>query len=125
MNGPIVQGNGEDGRYEAFNSDAFLGRSAPTTTADGLMSAELAIHGLHCAACAWLIENAAARTTGWAMARVKMVDHTIQVLFDPRHVRLSQIARLLSRLGYEITPLTADNQDQFRQENRRPVLECG
>ena len=123
IDGSVVPATKENARYEAFSNDAYLGRSAPVVTADGLMSAELAIHGLHCAACAWLIENAASRTIGWTMARVKMVDHTIRVLFDPKLVQLSQIARLLGRLGYEITPLTSGLQDQSQRQNRTLLVQ--
>lgn len=120
--GSIASKPQEDSRYEVFNSDAFLGVSAPTAGADGLMTAELAIDGLHCAACVWLIENAAARTIGWTMARVKMVDHTIRILFDPKQVKLSQIAKLLARLGYQLTPLTGRSEDHTERENRRMLV---
>ncbi len=113
----------QDSRYEAFNNDAFLGRSAPTVAADGLMSAEFAVHGLHCAACAWLIENAATRTAGWSMARVKLANHTIRIMFDPQLVRLSQIARLLGNLGYELAPLTSEPEAHTERESRRMLVQ--
>lgn len=106
-------------RYEMFDRDEFLGPSEPKPTADGLMETELAIHGLHCAACAWLIENAAQQTSGWRHARVKMSDHSVQILFDPQQIKLSRIARLLDRLGYELAPLTDQRDDHFQTENRR------
>ncbi len=109
----------QDSRYDAFDNNAFLGRSAPAIQTDGMMSAELAIQGLHCAACVWLIENASSRTVGWTLARVRMVDHTIRVLFDPNLVRLSQIARLLGRLGYELVPLTEQPDAHTHRESRR------
>ncbi len=110
---------GEKSRYDAFDSDAFLGLSTPQVLIDGSQSCRLAVHGLHCAACAWLIENAAARTEGWRLARVRMSDHTMHVVFDPQRVKLSQLARLLDRLGYTVVPLTKNPQDQFQRENRR------
>jgi P-type Cu2+ transporter len=115
--------SGEKSRYDAFDSEAFLGASAPKSQPDGTAVAELAVAGLHCAACAWLIENAAARTPGWTVARVKMSDHTVKLRFDPATIPLSQIARLMDRLGYGLTPLSERRGDHFRIENRRLLMQ--
>ncbi len=109
----------DDSRYQAFDNDAYLGLSAPTAQANGLQATELAIHGLHCGACAWLIENAASRTAGWKAARVKMNSHTVSLIFDPKLIKLSQIARLTGRLGYELTPITSRPDRHVELENRR------
>lgn len=106
-------------RFSPFDDDVFLGRSKPTENADGTFSTDLAIGGLHCAACVWLIENAAARTPGWISARVKMSDHTIRLRFDRAKTKLSEIARLIGKLGYELAPLNTQREDRFRAENRR------
>ncbi|TWU47350.1 putative copper-importing P-type ATPase A [Rubripirellula tenax] len=120
---PAGPAGGEKSRYDAFDSDAFLGDSAPRLQSDGMATAEFAVHGLHCAACAWLIENAAARTSGWQSARVQMSDHTLRVMFDPSRIVLSQIARLMDRLGYELAPLAGKRHDHFRIENRRLLMQ--
>ncbi|TWT75199.1 heavy metal translocating P-type ATPase [Allorhodopirellula solitaria] len=112
----------ESSRYERFDSEEFLGPSTPRPQEDGLMCSELAVHGLHCAACAWLIENAAQRTPGWRAARVKMSDHTLRVVYDPQSTALSQIARLLDRLGYEVAPISAERDTHFQSENRRHLM---
>ncbi len=109
-------------RYERFDSDEFLGPSTPRSTDDGLLCSELAVHGLHCAACAWLIENAAQRTPGWSAARVKMSDHTLRVVFDPTLTTLGQIARILAHLGYELAPISLDGNIHFQNENRRHLI---
>jgi Cu2+-exporting ATPase len=105
--------------YESFDDEAFLGASAPRQLEDGCWSTELSVSGLHCAACAWLIENVAARTPGWKLGRIKLNRHTLQVVFDPRTVKLSEIARLVARLGYGLMPLSDRAEDQFHLENRR------
>jgi Cu2+-exporting ATPase len=115
--------NADQSRYSVFDSESFLGPSQPQSTADGLLTTELAVHGLHCAACAWLIESAAARTPGFRRARVKMSDHSIRIHFDPARIKLSQIAHLLGRLGYELAPLPEQRDDHFRAENRRLLVQ--
>ncbi len=106
-------------RYDQFDQPEFLGPSTPVQLGDGTCRTEFAIHGLHCGACAWLIENAAAREPGLLSARVKMSDHTIRFIFDPAITQLSHIARLLDRLGYGLAPIDPNRDDQFQRENRR------
>ncbi|EMI58373.1 heavy metal translocating P-type ATPase, partial [Rhodopirellula sallentina] len=113
----------QSSRYDVFDNEEFLGPSKPKLQDDGLLSTELAVHGLHCAACAWLIENAALRTPGWNVARVKMSDHTMRIVFDPTATTLSSIARLLDRLGYELAPISTERDQHFQNENRRHLIQ--
>lgn len=106
-------------RYDCFDDNQYLGASAPRALDDGNLTCELSVSGLHCAACAWLIENVATRTAGWRLARVKLNRHTAQIVFDPRQIKLSEIARLIGRLGYSLSPLTTEPVDRFREENRK------
>ncbi len=106
-------------RYDQFDQPEFLGPSTPVQMGDGTCRTEFAIHGLHCGACAWLIENAAAREPGLLSARVKMSDHTIGLVFDPTQIQLSHVARLLDRLGYGLAPIDPHRDDQFQRESRR------
>ncbi|MFG0266456.1 MAG: heavy metal translocating P-type ATPase [Rhodopirellula sp. JB055] len=110
-------------RYTVFDRADYLGASQPIEQPDGTMMCELAVHGLHCAACAWLIENVATRTPGWLDARVKMSEHTMRVVFDPKRISLSRIAQPLDRLGYELSPLPEIREDHFRQENHRLLIQ--
>ena len=113
----------DSSRYDAFDDDQYLGASAPRPAADGSLSTELSISGLHCAACAWLIENVAGRTRGWTLARVKLNRHTVQIVFEPQQIKLSEIAHLIGKLGYTLSPLTTEPVDRFRQENRRLLMQ--
>lgn len=110
-------------RFEQFDQSDFLGPSTPVVQANGLCTAELAVQNLHCAACAWLIESVAAETPGWHAARVKMSDHTLRVAFDPEKVKLSGIAALLSRLGYDLTPLDRSAEKHIEEEHRRLLIQ--
>ena len=103
---------------EIFDCPELLGLSVPRELGDGLMECELALQGLHCGACAWLIENAANRTPGWVSARVKMSNHTLTVVYEPKRLSLTEIARRLARLGYSPLPLMESQEDPTRHENR-------
>ncbi|MFK8111621.1 MAG: heavy metal translocating P-type ATPase [Rubripirellula sp.] len=110
-------------KYEQFDSKAFLGESFPQQTPEGLSVSTLAIHGLHCGACVWLLENAAQRVAGLSFVRVKMSDHSVRVIFNPTLIRLSEIAQLFDRLGYELAPMPAQGEDHSRRESRRLLVQ--
>lgn len=110
---------GSGQRYEQFDVPEYLGPSVPVVQSDGTCTTEFAIHGLHCGACAWLIENAASVEPGWLSARVKMSDHTIRLIYDPQRVKLSRIARLLDQLGYGLAPIDPNRNDQVQLVSRR------
>lgn len=110
-------------RYIQFDEPAFLGKSVPRVHPDGTCSVELAVSGLHCAACAWLIENVTASTPGWLSARVRMSDHSIRLLFDPQRTKLSEIAQLMGRMGYQLTPLDRSRDKHIQQESKRLLVQ--
>ena len=109
----------DQSRFEHFDNEEFLGMSAPKKIEGDLLETRLAIHGLHCGACVWLIENIAARTSGWKIARVNLSNHSITIVFDPAVVSLSNIARTIAQVGYEISPIVADGDAELRSRNRQ------
>jgi P-type Cu2+ transporter len=119
----VARPAGQLQRFEQFDSPDFLGASAPKHHDDGYCSTELAVHGLHCGACAWLIENATLHEEGIVSARVKMSEHTLRLVFDPARTSLSAIAGLLDRLGYQLAPFDAGRRNHIRVENRRRLVQ--
>lgn len=112
------------GRYAELDDPTLLGRSAPQPAGGELLVCRLAIGGLHCGACAWLIERSARQVTGWHSARVRMNDHTVDIVFHPQQTRLSEIADRLGQLGYRLAPLTgADGHERAAAENRRLLVQ--
>ncbi len=95
--------------YDDLDDPRLLGHSAPlameSSTGEPLLKSTLAVSGLHCAACVWLIERTPERIEGWHSAQVSMRRRTAEIVFDPSKTRLSEIARYLHRIGYEVGPL--------------------
>lgn len=118
-----AQSAGQQSHYEQFDSVDFLGHSAPRQLADGNLTAELGVQGLHCAACSWLIERALSAQGGIHVCRVKMSDHTVRLVFDPQSTSLSEVARLLDRLGYRLLPLDRSREKHLKEENRRLLMQ--
>lgn len=111
------------GRYSQFDDLAFLGLSAPVALESGLNEVTLAVQGLHCAACSWLIENALGAQSGVASTRVRMNRHTLQVIYDPKQLQVSELAEFVGNLGYQLSPLRNDGEDQAEQDSRRLLIQ--
>lgn len=124
----LAPGSGEavlaGDRYAELDDFSLLGVSAPRDAGGGLVVCRLAVSGLHCGACAWLIERAAKLEPGWHSARVRMNDHSADIVFDPRRVQLSRIGARLGQLGYRISPLVVGERGERESaENRRLLVQ--
>lgn len=86
----------------------------------------LALEGIHCAACVWLLEKLPVMAAGVTSARVNWSRQTIELDWRPGDVALSQIARRIYDLGYTPFPVHASTTSRLRQEeNRRQLVRLG
>lgn len=87
---------------------------------DGMCSVRLAVDGLHCAACSWLIERMQPTIPGLKSAQVRMSDHTIELIYDPIRTQPLNVSRRLATLGYSLSPWTVDSENDqgFLQRQR-------
>ncbi len=82
--------------------------------------------GMHCAACAWLIQNALLKIPGIRSADANAITGRIDVAWHPDKVQLSAICRRLAELGYRpyLSVNEAYERDQ-RKERNRLLLKLG
>lgn len=114
-----------DAGLESFDSPAFA-EAYITRHADGLASTDLALEGVTCAACVWLIEKLPQLAPGVIEARLSLRQATVRVTWDPNRLPLSKVARALSRIGYRPHPARgADVNDLHRRESRRRLIHLG
>ena len=110
--------------FRSFDSLEFLGESAPKACGEGIVRSKLTIQGLHCAACSWLIEQALTREAGVLSARVRINKHSLEIVFDPSVCNLSQVAKLLNSLGYQLVPWRKDSlETAVAKENRQLLIQ--
>ena len=86
----------------------------------------LATDGMHCAACAWLIDRALSREPGVGEVSANAVTGRIRLVWNPARNRLSAILARLQSLGYR--PYLAGSLDTERARRReyyRWVLRLG
>ncbi|MBM3589943.1 MAG: heavy metal translocating P-type ATPase [Alphaproteobacteria bacterium] len=77
---------------------------------------DLMIHGLHCGACVWLIENLLKKQNHIKQARVNLTQKTIQICWQGTIEDVHKIIKLVLDLGYKLFPIDLETIREF--ENR-------
>ncbi|MDX1692996.1 MAG: heavy metal translocating P-type ATPase [Ketobacteraceae bacterium] len=86
----------------------------------------LMVSGITCAACVWLIEHQLQRTPGMISARVNLSTHRAEVAWDNTRLKLSDVLRVISKVGYKAEPYTPHTQeDVITRENRQALARIG
>jgi Cu2+-exporting ATPase len=87
-----------------------------------LRDIHLLVDGIHCAACVWLIERGLKREKGVIAAEVNLSGKRVHLRWDNRKVRLSELIRALSRIGYSATPYDRDSAEGVIRKANRAML---
>ncbi|MBB3142935.1 heavy metal translocating P-type ATPase [Halomonas organivorans] len=89
---------------------------------DGGVHATLAVDGITCAACAWLIEHRLNALEGVTASAVNLAHHRVRVHWDPECVAFSRVLAELAAIGYPAQPFEPDAaQSRLQREERRQV----
>ena len=111
-------------RFEDFDADSFRERYCHTTS-DGLSTVELALGGVHCAACVWLVEKTSHIVPGVIETHLNLRRGLVRIVWDDSVVALSAIARQLGSFGYVPRAMSAHAvQSMRRDEDRRFLIRC-
>ena len=117
--------NSQDDVYEEFDHESFLEKYSGETK-NSLRTGKLAIQGIHCAACIWLIEKLPAIVPGVVEARVNWAKKNLHITWDQQQAPLSLIARTLAQLGYPPVPFQeCEREQRFRLDNRKHLARIG
>ena len=115
----------EDARFEAWDlpevqADYVLLQS------DGQASVLLAVQGITCAACTWLIEKHLSAVPGIAQVRVNGTTHRAEIKWHAGQIKLSDILRALAAIGYRCTPINEQSDmPEARDQMRKMLLRMG
>jgi Cu2+-exporting ATPase len=93
--------------------EGFIGGEAPAwlaaavsdaeSRARGLCELDVAVNGMHCAACAWVVDKAAKRA-GAAEAPASVARGRATIRWTPGELDLEKLSAPLSALGYQLAP---------------------
>ncbi len=112
------------GTFASFDTDAFL--ALYTNRVETNRQIEFILEGVSCGACIWLIEKLPEVLPGVLEARLNLRAASVRVTWDANRVKLSAIAKLLARFGYQPHPAKGlDKQALVRQQERRMLIDIG
>ncbi len=91
-----------------------------------LLEATLAIEGMHCAACAWLIERHLGSMPGVLTVQVNLASQRARIVWNPEVTQLSRLFQAIHALGYRARPFLPDREEErMREEQRRALRRLG
>ncbi len=89
---------------------------------DGSCEVSVAIEGVRCAACSWLIGNVLERLAGVSEVTVRPTDGRAQIRYQPSRCTLSSLLEAIDRLGYRPRPVDYLHEEPRRDGERRAAL---
>jgi Cu2+-exporting ATPase len=89
---------------------------------DELWDSHVVIEGMHCAACAFTVEEALLSVPGVRSAEVNAATHRAKVLWSEAQVKPSQWMAAIARAGYGALPAADNTLRQARQAETRRAL---
>ncbi len=116
----LIQSSGLDRYYDLrpdrgvpvpeLRSDAFawLEEVEQTQGADGFLRLRLAIQGVHCAACVWLLQELFDRSPGGIQLRINPGQGKVDIVWDPEAGDLRDYFTKANEFGYRFAPDTAE-----------------
>ena len=109
--------------WTVFDREAALRTYTHLAPTDGCRSVSLQLDGLHCAACAWLIENSLRQLPGLVEIHVDATAARAELRFDPQQVPLSRVLARVHELGFAPTPLSFSTASSDDGAERRVALQ--
>ncbi len=108
--------------YSLYDNPGVLEEFTRSDDADNVSESRLSIGGLHCAACAWLIENHLQRLPGVESVSVHLQNAVATVRWHLAEARMSDIMTAVHELGYQALPYSPANRDRQLQDELDGLL---
>jgi Cu2+-exporting ATPase len=107
--------------WRAYDQDTLLTQLTQLEH-DGTRSTTLALDGIGCAACGWLIDRMLKREDGVCTVNMNVATARLRVRWQPSTLPFSQLLQQLARLGYRPHPLDPLAVDKHLQDEKRSAL---
>ena len=108
--------------HHAWSDDPAVLATFSTLHENGEREVRLAVEGIHCAACCWLIEHALGKMPGVIRIQVNLGSHRALMRWDPQKTTLATLLERLERVGYRANPLRHDLSREARLQGQRQDL---
>ncbi len=96
--------------------------AACTRVSGDALEADMAISGIRCASCIWLIERYLGGKAGVRSVQVNFATHRATVRWDPSATDAGRIARWIADLGYRALPAVPGEAEEALRREKRDLL---
>jgi len=116
-----------DERYLVFDDIGFLDQiSSITDDTSNTRKVILSVDNIHCAACAWLIEQSLHTLSGIQKVNVNTVNQRAEIVWDHDVLTLSSILTKLSTVGYPSSPFNVtDSEYKIKFQEKQYIKRLG
>lgn len=83
---------------------------------------DLAVEGITCGGCAWLIEHALDQREGVDLSLVNLAEHRVRIHFNPTQIQLDGLLATLQQAGYRASPWAPSEQATRVKQQRQTDL---
>ena len=90
----------------------------------GKAAMDLAVEGIHCAACMRAIEKGLATEPGIAGARVNLANRRVTVEWDPERSTPERILDRMDQIGFKAYPFSVDRAESADKQEEKRLLIC-
>ena len=97
-------------------------KSKPNSIVNDCWDSHVVIQGMHCAACAFTVEEALMSVPGVQSAEVNAATHRAKVVWSERQVKPSEWMAAINKVGYGALPAADSSARQARHEEGRRAL---
>jgi Cu2+-exporting ATPase len=108
-------------QWQALADPDFL-RAFATDLGGGLWRTLVAVEGIHCGACVWLIERHLQRIPGVRTAAVNYATRRVLLEWDDSRVHLGELLEALARIGYQPSPNVRHASEARQRRDSRLAL---
>jgi P-type Cu2+ transporter len=99
-----------------------LPEASATSSNEGVWCSQVVIQGMHCAACAFTIEDALKAVPGVQSVEVNAATHRAKVVWSEKHVLPSVWMAAIQKVGYNALPAADSTLRQARLDETRKAL---
>ncbi len=103
-------------------NDESLQRTFVHQRQDSHKEASLILEGIVCAACIWLNERHVSSLPGVVDFHVNYATHRAQLVWDDEQIKLSDILRAISIIGYSAHPFDPNRQEAIHKKERSLMI---
>ena len=114
------------GFLEQISSLVPSNTSHPNVASSTVRKVVLSVDNIHCAACAWLIEQSLLVLTGVQKVNVNTINQRAEIYWDNSQLTLSAILTRLSAIGYPSSPFNVtDTENKIKRQEKQYIKRLG